>query len=141
MAFASRIRLTLAGLGLLAALSPATALAKPRAARPTAPPAPPNVRKFPRSTAKPPVARIIRLEPGQKRITADQLRAAPTVDAANRRGRLTESRPPTSINAKLPGTAAVRRGVAPKPPKTTPLPSRPTVPAKPKPTKAAIKKK
>ncbi|MGV3723081.1 MAG: hypothetical protein ACO1SX_19450, partial [Actinomycetota bacterium] len=87
MAIASRIRLTLASLCLLAALSPA-ALAKPRAAaKPSAPPAPPKVRKFPRSTTRPPTARIIRLEPNQKRITAKQLQAAPTVDAATRRGR------------------------------------------------------
>lgn len=137
MARGSRIRSTLAGLGLLgAALSPATAAPKP-----SAPPPPPNVRKFPRSTSKAPVARIIRLEPGQKRITAEQLRKAPTVDAANRRGRLTDSRPPTLINAHLPGNVAVRRGVAPKPPKTTPLPSTAKPPVKPRPAKAPPKKR
>lgn len=124
-----RIGLTLASLGLLGAmLSPAAAA--PKAA---APPPPPKVRKFPRSTAKRPPARIIRLEPNQKRVTSDQLKKSPTVDAANHRGRLTETRPPTSINARLPGTVAVRRGVAPKPPKTTPLPPNTKAPVKPKP--------
>jgi hypothetical protein len=73
------------------------------------------------------VPKIIRLAPGQKIITAEQLRKAPTVYAVNQRGKLRVSKPtslPTSV--PIPGAPAILRerlpyGVQNPVPKKPPL--------------------
>jgi len=124
----SRVLSAFAVLGLLATtLSPALAVPKS-----SAPPAPPKVRKFPKRTTKPPVARIIRLEPGQKRITPEQLRKAPTVDVANRRGKASEAHRPAPSTPAIPGTPAILRGISAKTPSAKLAPPAAKPPVKPK---------
>lgn len=65
------------------------------------PPLPTKVKQFPKPTSRPPVPKIIRLAPGQKVITAEQLRKAPTVYAVNQRGKLRVGKP-TSLPASIP---------------------------------------
>lgn len=63
-----------------------TACGVQAASAPKVPPAPPTkVTKFPKPTSRPPVPKIIHLKPGQKIITREQMRKAPTVYVANQR--------------------------------------------------------
>jgi hypothetical protein len=58
------------------------------ASAPKVPPAPPiRVTKFPKPTSRPRVPKIIHLKPGQKVITPEQMRKAPTVYVANQRAK------------------------------------------------------
>lgn len=88
-----------------------------------APPAPPTkVVKFPKQTSRPPVPKIIRLAPGQKVITAEQMRKAPTVYAANRRGAYRVSKPlsrPAPL--QVPGAPRILTNI-PIPESTSPAP-------------------
>lgn len=80
-----------------------------------APPAPPTkVKQFPKPTSKPPVPKVIRLAPGQKVITPEQLRKAPTVYAFNQRGKVSASKPlsrPRQV--RIPGAPRILRDLPP----------------------------
>jgi hypothetical protein len=70
-----------------------TACGARAASSPKAPPAPPTkVIKFPKPTSRPRVPKIIHLKPGQKVITREQMRKAPTVYAVNQRAKGRKSR-------------------------------------------------
>jgi hypothetical protein len=83
----------------------------------SAPPAPPKgIRTFPRSTARRPTPRVIRLAPGQTRVTAAQLKSAPTVDQANRRGQGKKEKPLLPPQLSIPGAPRIIRDTGMTPP-------------------------
>jgi hypothetical protein len=103
------------------------------AAAPAPPPLPPkNVRAFPRATKKAPMPKVIRLAPGQTKITTAQLKSAPTVDEANRRATDRAEKPTHPKQIRIPGAPRILRSV-PLPPSThttTPKPvAKPKSPA------------
>lgn len=108
------------------------------AAAQKAPPAPPTkVKQFPKPTSKPQVPKIIRLAPGQKVITPEQLRKAPSVYEFNQRGKVAASKPlsrPKQV--RIPGAPQILRDMPP-PPSQAPTP-KPVV--RPRPNKGKPRK-
>lgn len=107
------------------------------AAAQKAPPAPPTkVRQFPKPTSPPPVPRVIRLKPGQKVITAAQLRNAPTVYEVNKRGKSRVSKPLTQPSpVRVPGAPPILRDLPlpdSKPPTPVPVTRKPATKRVPK---------
>lgn len=126
------------GIALLGAGGPRQAWAE-KAPVPKTPPAPPiGVKQFPKPTSRPPVPRIIRLAPGQKVITAAQLRKAPTIYETNQRGKTRVAKPlshPAPL--RIPGAPQILHDL-PLPESNSPSP----VPvAKKKPAAAGVHKK
>lgn len=106
-------------------------------APPKAPPAPPvTVKQFPKPTSKPPVPKIIRLAPGKKIITTEQLRTAPSVYVANQRGKSHAAKPlsrPTPV--PVPGAPRILDHLPlpdSHPPAPQPVPQKPAVKPLPK---------
>lgn len=113
------------GVALLGAGGPRQASAE-KASAPKAPPAPPiTVKQFPKPTSRPPVPRIIRLAPGQRVITAAQLRNAPTVYEANRRDKSRVAKPLSRpAPMRIPGAPQILHDLPlpeSKPPRPVPV--------------------
>ena len=127
----------ISGIVRMAAVVGTLCAALSAAAAPAPPPLPPGkAHSFPRATRKPPVPKVFRLAPGQTKVTAAQLKSAPTVDEANRRATRMADKPAQQRQIGIPGTPRIIRGLPlPNTPHTTtpkPVAKPKTSPVKPK---------